>query len=264
MELRLGGGEDMRYVRQLVSLVAAVGLAGVAQAAPQNEEPQENQNVDPNGAAPPECCEEVPPAAQAPTYNNYYQTQQQPARRYRGKDWHRVFSPHQMSLTIGAGGAGFVQERLSGRVFPGVAYNARFTVGTRSWVAFEASYVGTVNKLIGPFSREPQVIGNGLESDLRINFWPGRVEPYAFGGVGFNTWGLHNREIDPATAAGFRDSNTLFIVPVGGGMSGYLGRHFLLDARFTYRFMFNQNFFINQIDSRTDQWTVQGNIGYAF
>ncbi len=77
-------------------------------------------------------------------------------------------------------------------------------------------------------------------------------------------WSMHNRNLDPVAAAAFRDSDNQLLVPVGGGLTGYLGHHLLIDGRFTYRFLFSQNFFVDQRESRNDQWAVQGNIGWAF
>ncbi|HZS35652.1 MAG TPA: hypothetical protein VFF06_02440, partial [Polyangia bacterium] len=207
-----------------------------------------------------------PPPQRYQTYQPTYEYREAPRhtrRRHRHERWRDVFSPSDVSIVVGGGGVDFMSEDLSSLVHPGPMWNARVTVGARSWLALEAAYVGTMNKLIGPNASEPHVMSNGFESDLRINFWPGRVEPYAFGGVGYAHWNLHNRDRDPVAAALFRDSDDQLVVPAGAGLSGYFGNHFLLDTRFTYRALFNQNFVLIN-ERRNDQWTVQANLGVAF
>ncbi len=208
----------MRYARFCVPFAFTLGLAGAARAQPPDEEapepyehpatPQQPyQQQQPYQAQPyqaqpyqqqqpyqtqqpyqpyqqqpppyiegqPQCCEEVPA-----------QPQQARARRRRHVEqrWEHAFSPYQFALSVGGGGADFVKEGQAARVLPGAAWNARLTVGTRSFIALELSYVGSMNKLVGPFRSEPQVMSNGFESDLRLNFTRGRVQPYGFGGVG--------------------------------------------------------------------------------
>jgi hypothetical protein len=283
LELRLEGGSDMRYARHLVPFAFALGLAGAASAkaqppeeeAPepyehpaaqpyqqqqqpyqpyQPQQPYQGQEQYPQQPPPyvegqPQCCQEVPAPVQ---------------RHHVERKWEHAFSPYQFAITIGGGGADFVKEQQAKRVLPGAAWNARLTIGTRSYIAFELAYVGSMNKLIGPLHSEPQVLANGFESDARINFTRSRVQPYGFGGIGYMHWTLHNRDLDPVAAAAFNDSDNQLLVPVGAGLTGYIGHHFVLDGRFTYRFLFDQDLFVNTRETRTDQWSVHVNAGWAF
>ncbi len=274
----------MRYVRPLVTLVAGLGVSGVAfaqapderqyppptyqqqqQAPPpeqqMGEQPnnEQQQQMAPEQQEPPRCCVEEP----APPVANYQQPPEHRKKRWRGN---RVFSPYQISLTLGGGGGAYFNDRMQDALHGGGAWDARLVFGTRSFIAFEAGYIGTANALESSFSNAPVLVGNGLEGNLRINLVPWRVEPYIFGGVGYNHFNLVSRANDPIAASQFRDSDDEVLVPAGAGVSGYIGKHATLDARFTYRAIFNSNILVtaNNADIRLDQWTVLGRLGYAF
>src|SRR5438552_3097976 len=54
------------------------------------------------------------------------------------------FSPYLTSITTGAGVADFARSEFRGPTSLGGAWDARLTVGTRTPLALEAAYVGTV------------------------------------------------------------------------------------------------------------------------
>jgi opacity protein-like surface antigen len=200
-------------------------------------------------------AETAPPAAAAPA--PYYTGE--PRRRVR------VFAPREIAVSGGGGVANYVGGAMRADSDTGAAWDARVTVGTRSILAVEAGYVGSVNRVDGAVN-DGHISSHGVDGDLRIQL-PYRVQPYVFGGVGYNRMHLNSEGMsDPFLAASFRRDDNQLAVPAGGGVSAYLGRHrhATLDARFTYRALFDNEF--NRIDNgeRMDQWSVLGRAGYAF
>lgn len=100
----------------------------------------------------------------------------------------------------------------------------------------------------------------------RINLVPWYVEPYVFGGVGYNHVNVYNRDQDPVMAARFEPSDDQLLVPAGGGLAAYFGArsHFTLDARFTYRAVFYDDLLVQDPTAREDSYTVAGRLGYVF
>ena len=247
----------MQIIRHIVALVAAAGFAATAYGEPPPT-PDDTMNPAPDQTVVPPPAETtviVPPPPVVVV---------QPAPR-KHRCWEsRAFSPCQISLTAGGGTVDYATGTMSSLVQMGAAWDVRVTVGTRSFLAMEAGYMGTLNRLESPFGNAPYLMSNSIDSDLRINLIPWYVEPYIFGGIGYNHMSVTNQAADPQMASLFRDSDDQLLVPAGGGVSAYLGRHATLDARATYRAMFNQNFLIRNPGERADQWTVLGRLGYAF
>jgi hypothetical protein len=245
----------MRNRSWLATLVALGVYAGAAHA----EEPVEAPaSAAPAAEAPlPPCCAEAP-AAPAP----------RPAhlRRHEAR-WH-VFSPWDTSLTSGGGVADFTFSQMRSLSSIGAAWDARVTFGTRSLLGVEVAYVGAYNQLGGRdvSGPAPYLMQAGLDSDLRVNLLPFRVQPYVFGGVGWNHMDVFNRSADPVVGAQFRGADNQLSVPAGAGLAGYFGRHATLDARFTYRAIFGNQIDLDLSDegARADQYQVAARFGYVF
>jgi hypothetical protein len=206
-----------------------------------------------------------PPPPQQTTVYVQPQPQPPPEQHKRRGCWtSKVFAPCAVGLVVGGGAADFVSNGMSSLVQTGAAWDMHITVGTRSFIAFETGYMGTLNRLENGQGNAPFLMSNSLDTDLRINLIPWYVEPYVFGGVGWNHMSITNERADPQMASLFRNSDEQLLVPAGGGISAYLGRHATLDARATYRAMFNQDILIRNPGERVDQWSVLGRIGYAF
>lgn len=193
------------------------------------------------------------------------------ARAYaRHMTW-ASFAPEQTALTAGGGMSDFVGSTMRDNLRLGAAWDARLLFGTNSAIAFEAGYTGTYNlittdrSLSGP-STGPYLIQSSVDGVLRINLVPWYVEPYIFGGVGYNHVNVRNRNQDPEMAARFNVSDDELLVPAGGGVAAYFGEHshFTLDARFTYRALFNDDILVDDPTARQDSYTVAGRIGYVF
>lgn len=179
------------------------------------------------------------------------------------------------SLGLGGGVTDFTDDTagMSQVTDTGGEWTLRLGLGTRSIVGFEAAYVGASNSLdaLG-VEDNAQLMRNGLEGALRIQapIEPNEeslVAPYIFGGLGWHHYDIVNS--DTATSD-FTDSDDALATPVGAGLAlGY--DHFLFDARFTYRPMFNDDILQSNaadISETTSSdlinWTAGAMVGYEF
>src|SRR5258706_4365915 len=129
-------GGFMRYARWMAIgvVVLAGGVAGAP--APDTSAPAPDTSApapDTSALAPDTttcgpCVEDVKPP---PTY-----TYVQPAPKEKRES--RWFAPRQVAITAGAGVSDFVGSSMRGATETGAAWDARVTVGARSFFAFEA------------------------------------------------------------------------------------------------------------------------------
>jgi hypothetical protein len=247
----------MRPLRHLVALVAAFVVSGSAQAQPPEEEQPEEY---PGQALPP------PPPTGPVVQEREVIIVQQPMVRHRRprRCWEsHAFSPCEIALTVGGGGAGFLTEGARAMFHTGAAWDTRIIVGTRSVIAFELGYAGTLNRFRAP-GAQPSLLAQSIDSTFRINLLPWRIEPFIFGGIGYNHTDIIDADDNPRMASVLARKDDTLLVPAGGGLAVYMGRHATVDARFTYRAMFYQKLFLLNPDERTDQWSVLGRLGYGF
>jgi hypothetical protein len=173
-----------------------------------------------------------------------------------GRRW---FAPGDTLFSAGGGVADFAGGSMRAVTSAGAEWDARLTFGTRSWVAFEAGYEGTYNRMQGSY-----LINHGADGALRINLLPFRVQPFLFGGIGYNHAAVNHLDASPAMALRFRHSDDQLLVPAGAGVGVYFARHATLEARFTYRAIFAGDLDRVNPDARLDQWVATGRFGYTF
>jgi opacity protein-like surface antigen len=174
----------------------------------------------------------------------------------------RIFAPQEVSLVTGAGPSNYFGSPLTMRTDTGAAWDARLIFGAHSIMAIEAGYAGASNTVeMGTEQHVGQITSNGLDGTFRLQL-PTRVQPYIFGGFGYNHMSV-NREGNIATVAEFNHSDNQFTVPAGGGLSAYIGSHATLDLRGTYRMIGNNDITVND-QHALHQWTAQARIGYTF
>jgi opacity protein-like surface antigen len=173
-----------------------------------------------------------------------------------------VFAPSEVSLVTGAGptnyfGTGFSASKTD----VGALWDARAVFGAHSILAMEAGYVGSINSVDSTMGHG-QISSQGLDTDLRLQL-PWKVQPYVFGGVGYNHMALNNFNGSTEITSQFiKGDDNQFTVPAGGGLTGYVG-HLTLDLRGTYRYTPDND--ITIINSHAiHQWYAQARVGYTF
>lgn len=244
----------------IASALALSAVAAAAQAAPQNEEelpacpPGQEMAPAPRPAPPP------PPQAQ---YEQPYEQPPPPAYRAPRKR-SRIFAPGSVGFLLGGGVTDYFGSSVNGGrdIDPGATWDARFVFGTSSAIALEAGYIGSVNQIEVPTGKDGQINSNGLDGTLRLQL-PFRVQPYIFAGVGWNHMTIDNGNANPQVTRVFRQTDDQVVIPAGGGISGYVGRHATIDVRGTYRLIPNQEIVI-QSDRALHQWMAQARVGYVF
>jgi opacity protein-like surface antigen len=264
----------LKRLTQVVSAVAAIGLAVAAQAqrAPEDSTPPPtpgpSEQPPPSSLPPCPAGEEAPKAApealapppEAPPPPAPVAVA--PVERHHNK----IFAPEVVSLTTGAGAANyFGSSDVNDSSDPGAAWDARVTFGARSAIALEAGYMGGVNNIdLGGGIGHGQVFSNGVDGDLRLQL-PTRVQPYVFGGVGYNHMEVRNQNLGgtPGVANTFVGNDDQVTVPAGGGLNVFVTRHIDLDARGTYRFIPN-NGITEMGTNHLHQWIAQAHVGYVF
>jgi hypothetical protein len=164
-------------------------------------------------------------------------------------------------VTTGAGAANYFGTGTNGNVDTGAAWDARLTFGTHSALALEAGYVGSVNNIdMGGSEQHGRLDSHGIDTDLRIQL-PTVVEPYVFGGVGYNHMSV--TPTGPVSNGALAGDDNQVTVPAGAGLTGYIGHHATLDVRGTYRFI-PDNGLTEMSTHHLHQWVAQAHVGYAF
>lgn len=242
-------------MRRNAMFVAGALLFGLPPIAAAQEEPAPAEGaVCPPGTVPavpnPQVNEVEPaPMAQAPVQP--YRVKQRPA-----------FSPAQQSLTVGGGVADFVRDRINSQTGLAGMWDVRYLVGTRSYLGFEANYTGTaadVNE--GALGFDPgAIITHQVAGSLRLNASRGRFQPFLTAGAGWEH--MRRTGTGPLGGVTFSRTDNAFVAPFGAGLAGYIGRHFVVDARGEYNLIATKSFATG--GARPDMWSAQMRLGYAF
>lgn len=172
-------------------------------------------------------------------------------------------------LSIGGGVDDFVGDALRGTTGVGGGWNVRFTAGTRSWLAIEASYIGSAQSIdaIG-LDNDAVLVGNGLQGGIRLNVLQNYyVQPFIYGAAAWRHYDLSN---DSFNTSDVRNDDDVFELPVGVGVAGYI-QGFMADVRAEYRGAWGNDLIPafsgdddGSIVGSMDRWSVNGSLGMEF
>jgi len=242
-----------------------VGLPAVAQEnMPAGEQPSTTTGEQPpaNEALPACPPGEQPPAAAVPAPPPMAQPapEAMPPPVAHHRKHNIVFAPQEFMLTTGAGPTNYFGSSNTMRTDVGAGWDVRGTFGARSIIALEAAYMGDTNTVEQNSLHNGNINSNGLDTDFRLQL-PYRVQPYIFGGVGWNYMTLNNSTI----SATQRTTDNQVTVPAGVGFSAYPTRHMNFDLRGTYRYIGDNDLQTTGAGSTVShQWLAQARLGYAF
>lgn len=202
----------------------------------------------------------VPPAPTTPQPNDYTPTEPSPAQDDR---------PHSkigVGTTIGGGVIGFVDQNARAFTSAGGSWETRVSAGTRTFVALEAAYIGSAQNINALGLSDARLIGNGAEGDLRVNLTRKMVQPYLFGGLG---WDHYKVSTSGANTSSLRDSDDVLTVPFGVGLSLRVAKSVLIDVRGTARAAFYDDlmdgpYAASGQDAKLHTWNVGGRLGWEF
>jgi opacity protein-like surface antigen len=113
------------------------------------------------------------------------------------------------------------------------------------------------------------IVGNGVEANVILNLAPrgGRVDPYLFAGLGFTRFSLvHENTYDRML---LRNGDSAFVLPAGAGASVRLTDAVLLDARLTFRTVFDDGMmYLSMTPGRSalnmSQWAASARLVFEF
>ncbi len=136
-----------------------------------------------------------------------------------------------IEAAVGVGAIGFIDEGPKSVTGVGEQWDARLTFGSRSYLAIEAAYVGSLQSInsIG-LSSDALLLGNGGRGYAAHQLHEGALQPYIFGGAGWTHYKLNNTAINDL---GHRERGRRRHRADGGGPLGAPGQG-VLDRRARY------------------------------
>jgi len=261
LRLKLGG---------IVVLVAAIGGNAAAQDPPPvADDPNAPKQPD---AQPPATSEDEPiqcpaPVAQAGPTNapppNYNQQpyNEQPSETHYHDWWHETG----FAISAGGGASQFVGTTMRDLTGTAGDWTVRLTLGTRSFIAGEVSYIGSAQSISAlGLPTNSDLIGNGAQAVLRLNGTVDYgVQPFIYGGAAWRHYSLHENGPNLSDVA---NSTNALEVPLVVGIAGYWNG-VMLDSRGEYRFGWTNNDIVTTANGNSPnmaRWQATGNIGYEF
>jgi opacity protein-like surface antigen len=253
----------LKCVANVCGVVAVSGFALLANAQQPPEEttpppPSANSATDeqPSTQSLPPCPSGEQAAAPAPP------APPPPPAPVAEKKHNRIFAPQEISVTTGAGAANYFGTATNSTVDTGAAWDARLTFGVHSVIALEAAYVGSTNNIdMASGTQHGRLDSHGVDGDLRLQL-PMVVEPYVFGGVGYNHMSVTPTN-SVSNAGPLSNEDNQVTVPAGAGLTGYIGHHATVDLRGTYR-LIPDNGLTEMSTHNLHQWVAQAHVGYVF
>jgi hypothetical protein len=151
-------------------------------------------------------------------------------------------APTGLGLQLGGGVTAFTRQDARDRFGTGGYWDLRAVLGTDSFIGAELAYVGSARAVdASGVTGNAALLGNGAEAVARANLPLSsgalRVTPFVFGGVGWTYYNIVNSD---ANTSGIKDHANALAIPFGAGV-GLTYAHVNIDARFTYRAVFDDN-----------------------
>jgi hypothetical protein len=271
----------MRILKRQFASMVAMGFvaAGMSQSAFAQSQPAEpsapaapaadpEEMCDPPGDCPPQAQatpapEPMPEPAPAPQ-PQAYEPAPAPAPTYveETETWIEGVG---LGFSVGGGVDDFASDAMRDFTSLGGGWNVRATLGTRSYIAFEGSYIGSAQEIeaLG-LDTDAYLVGNGLQGALRVNFLDDFVvQPFVFGGIAWRHYDITNADINTSD---IEDNDDVAEFPLGVGISGYIGG-FMADLRGEYRWSTSEDLAPDIDDggfATMDRWGVTGSLGFAY
>jgi hypothetical protein len=140
-------------------------------------------------------------------------------------------------------------------------------IGTRSMLAFEASYIGSAQDIDALGLDDDAICSVTVPGALRFNATTDTpLQPFLFGGIAWRHYELTNEDRNVSDVA---DSDDALEFPLGVGIAYKMGG-FLLDARGEYRIASQEDMIPAEFATSPDdnasmhRYGVQANIGFEF
>lgn len=169
-----------------------------------------------------------------------------------------------IAVALGGGVEGFTDDTARTATNDGGSWNLRLAVGTRSPIGFEAAYIGSAQSIdaLG-LDNDAILVGNGLETKVRVNFLDATVQPFAFGGIGWRHYNLTRNDFNTSA---IQEDDDVLEIPMGAGIATKW-QGFMFDARAEYRYTTEEDLMpsLNDTgDASLHRWGVNANVGLTF
>jgi hypothetical protein len=179
-----------------------------------------------------------------------------------------------IGIAAGGGAGGFTNDTLRGATNVGGEWDVRLTLGTRTPLAAELSYIGSAQSIdaLG-LDQDALLIGNGAQGALRLDALPGEaVTPFVYAGA---AWRHYNVRHSGPNLSDVATSDDVLEVPVGIGVAGHVNG-LLVDVRgefrasafedLTERTGADDGFIFDTSDPNAgmNRWGVNASVGYEF
>jgi len=166
------------------------------------------------------------------------------------------------TVMLGGGVMSFTGGAARSVAQGGGSWDLRLGWGSRRILGFEAAYIGSMNRLTASgLDPNAMLLGTGAEGALRLNipvaYRDSLIEPFGFAGLGWTRFDVVN---DDFNASAVSEKDHVMTVPVGAGLAAAV-RGFMVDARYTYRFVSREDLIGN---TNLDNWIISANIGSEF
>ncbi len=175
-------------------------------------------------------------------------------------------TPFGLGLTIGGGVNGFTDGDFNNFVNVGGGWEGRLTIGTRSIVGLEASYVGTANGIdnsVPGVSNNAYLLSNGVDGAIRLNLTTTAVRPFILAGAGWKHYSIQNTNVNTSA---LQNSDDVVEFPLGAGLNFTYDR-FMADVRGVFKPSIDNEMFRSQINNDANKlhtWQANANIGFEF
>jgi hypothetical protein len=170
-----------------------------------------------------------------------------------------------IGFSAGGGVDDFASDTMRGATGVGGGWNVRATLGTKSILALEGSYIGsaqTINSL--GLDNDALLVGNGVQGALRLNFVEDfYAQPFVYGGAAWRHYDISNSNFNTSDVA---DSDDVAEFPAGVGLAGYV-YGMMADIRGEYRFATGEDLAPsnnNTGEATLDRWAVTGSLGFSY
>jgi len=183
-------------------------------------------------------------------------------------DSERFLDRYGFGVTVGGGVSGFTGDTMRGTTDDGGNWDVRATLGTRSILGVEASYLGSAQAIdaLG-METDTVLVGNGVQGNLRLNATiSSAVQPFLYGGV---AWRRYDLTGTARNTSDILDKDDVLEIPVGVGIAWKFAG-LTLDARAEFRGATGEDLVPAAIpDSSSDaaamhRYGVNANLGFEW
>lgn len=266
----------MRVLKRQFACVVAIGITGggISSAFAQGE-PTPTKEPAPSTAPateseemcdPPNSCAQQPAPAPQPTTQPMTESPPPPPQHYYSESVEQPWVDRVgLGFAVGGGLDDFAGTTMRDTTSLGGSWTARVTLGTKSYVAFEGSYIGSAQNIeaLG-LGNNAVLVGNGAQGALRINLTTSfPVQPFVYAGAAWRHYSITNNTINTSDIS---NTDDVAEFPGGVGFSGYVGG-FMADVRGEYRIATAEDLAPSRSgtgEASLDRWGVTGNLGFSY